>query len=488
MNLDSFWAGTEESLRAFLAQADVLTPDFLAECEKRAAAGALGERQSPRLLSKQGQVGVIAIDGSLVNNSSWMNQYLGATGYPEIREALIAAANDPDIKAIVLDVNSGGGSTMGMSDTGELIALVDSKVKPVHAFSGSSMNSAAYWLSASARSVTLGKMAEAGSIGVLVIHREQSQRMEKEGITTTVMRAGKYKALANPYEPLSEDAKAEVQGQLDQLYGMFAQHVADSRGVPYTQADQKMGQGRVFMGQLAVDIGLADRISSFDELLSKLQGGIDAEKKSPKYGANSPKGPSSMKHALTEQAIAALAAGGVLPEAGDPTEIAAAAALAAAALAVVPVADAAPAAPVAEAAPVAPVAETVDARIQMLKEQLAEATASTINVSVQLAALKQAGEGATAAMAALNTTLEQMRPIVQGVVKNMHVALGGSAFVASTTDEALLAEFTSVQANFAKKFKAGGVAASSSAAADNGGAKESVDGFRRARIDATRPK
>ena len=487
-----FWAGTEESLLSFISSLDKLTPEVMA-AQAAAYGAAEREEEVPRLYSRQGDVGVVSISGSLVNSTSWINQYLGYTGYPEIRAALIHAAKDPEVKAITLDIKSGGGAVSGVSDTSDLIRMIDKKVKPVYAYSDGMIASAAYWLGSSARSLSVGKVTEVGSIGVLLVHKEMSKYMEKEGITATVLRAGKYKAMGNPYEALSDSAREQIQGQLDQMYTMFVEHVADARGVTYAVADQKMAQGRIFIGQAAVDVGLADKQESFDAFLSGIQRGIDAKKSQPKYGANLSQGQPMPKNALTEQEIAALAAGA--GAAAEQTPAAAAADTPAGEAGEAPAAgaDAAPAAPAAPAEPAAPAAAAApaapSAAVDLLKEQLREANDRVLALSVELTGLKNAASTAEATISGLTATLEKMQPIVVSAVNNMRVALGGSAIAAGLAGEALLAEHASAHAQFVQKFKVGGVSSATAADAGKGGQKNvSHDSFRKARIDATRTK
>lgn len=487
-----FWAGTEESLLSFISSLDKLTPEVMA-AQAAAYGAAEREQEVPRLYSRQGDVGVVSISGSLVNSASWINQYLGYTGYPEIRAALIHAAKDPEVKAITLDIKSGGGAVSGVSDTSDLIRMIDKKVKPVYAYSDGMIASAAYWLGSSARSLSVGKVTEVGSIGVLLVHKEMSKYMEKEGITATVLRAGKYKAMGNPYEALSDSAREQIQGQLDQMYTMFVEHVADARGVTYAVADQKMAQGRIFIGQAAVDVGLADKQESFDAFLTGIQRGIDAKKSQPKYGANLSQGQQMPKNALTEQEIAAMAAGaGAAAEqtpaaaAAETTTTADAGADAGAAPAAGADAGAAPAEP---AAPAAAAHNTASAAVDLLKEQLREANDRVLALSVELTGLKNAASTAEATISGLTATLEKMQPIVVSAVNNMRVALGGSAIAAGLTGEALLAEHASAHAQFVQKFKVGGVSSATAADAGKGGQKNvSHDSFRKARIDATRTK
>lgn len=481
----TYWAGTKESLAAYLKVVNALTPERVAELEAQNQArygnSDDDEERRPRLYKRSGDIGVITIAGSLNNSASWMNPYIGATGYPEIREALIYAARDEGAKAIVLDVKSGGGAVSGVSDTAELVSTIDTQVKPVFAFSDGMMASAAYWLGCSARSVTVSNIAEIGSVGVLMVHQEYSKMLEEVGITATVFRAGKYKALVNPYEKLTDAAREETQAHLEQLYTTFAGHVADRRSMSYADFDRRAGQGRVFIGQAAVDIGLADAVSSFDKMVGAVQRGIDTQNKPPKYGANLPEG-NTLKNALTEQDIAALAAGAASAAAAastatndtttDPDTAASGA----------PEADVSvepgDGAPVDE-----PNASAQAGVVDLLKGQVAEAQGKLVDLGVQLVAAKNQAEASV-------EMLGKLRPLVEGAVGNMRVALGGvRAGVEGMPFESLLAEHTNLSAQFNAKFKAGGVtAAVPITAAKTEGAGEVVSDFAMARLKATRQK
>lgn len=486
-----FWSGSEDSLHAYLMAIKQMVEAGVTEPVK--AAGINDDEDEdendrvPRLFSKQGDIGVITIAGPLNNTDSWRNEYLGATGYPEIRAALVHAAKNESVKAIVLDVKSGGGAVSGVTDTAALVAMIDSKVKPVHTYSDGMIASAAYWLGSSARTVSIGKVTEAGSLGVLTVHQDLSKMFSEMGVTMTVLRAGKFKALGNSYEPLSEPARAEIQGQLDQMYTLFLQHVADARGVSYEVADQKMGQGRVFVGQAAVDVGLADSVTTFDALLSKIQGGIDAANSSPKYGSSFSKG-TLVKSALTEQQVAALAMGA---GSGTDEESKAAAEKAAAekAEADKAAADAAAsdkaAADKAEAdkaAADAGGAVALKAQVDLLQAQLGQAQGQLLDVQMKL-------RDAEAALAPAQASIDKMRPVVRQSVANLRIALGGTAAgVDALNDEALLAEQATLAETFNSKFKAGGVAAvPQGEPAEKVGEVQSLDSARQARIRATRP-
>lgn len=475
---ERFWAGTEESLAAYIAE-----NKHLAETNPPQPTAAVydpnAQQPAPRLFSKQGSVGVITIQGSLVNSSSWANEYLNRAGYPEIRDALIHAASNPDIKAIALDIKSGGGAVSGVSDTADLISTIDAQVKPVYAYSDGMIASAAYWLGSSARSLDIGKVAEAGSIGVLVVHQENSKMLEEAGITTTVIRSGKFKAQGLSVEALSALGKETLQAQVDHLNEMFVAHVADARGATAAQVEAKMGQGRVFIGQQAVDAGLADSVSNFDAFMSKVQGGIDSAKQQSKYGANLTKGP-HVKNALTEQQIAAMAAGGASATGalatGDTSDAGTLAAAAEAEAKAKADADSL----AAEAAAAAEGAKP-DAVVSMLQAQLATAQSQIVALSVDLKVAQDAAQ-------ASKDSAERLRPIARQAVGNLRVAMGGvAAGVDALADDALLAEHANLAAQFTTKFKVGGVAAISSSATTEKATGDAADSVRMARIRATRP-
>lgn len=488
MDMDVFypgaWAGTQTSLDLYLATLKRVTEDgsLAAKMSSDIHDSTVPREGPPRLFSKQGDIGVISIAGPLNNSDSWMNDWLGFTGYPEIRQALVYAVSDASVRQIVLDIKSGGGAVSGVSDTADLIKAIDAQVKPVSTYADGMIASAAYWLGVSAKSVTIGNVTEAGSIGVLVIHQEMSKMLEKNGITVKVIRSGQFKALGNSAEPLSALAEETIQAQVDHLAGLFTAHVADARGTTAELVDKNMGQGRVFIGQQAVDVGLVDAVSNYDNFISRIQGEIDSAKQQPKYGANLQQGPNSMsKTALTQQALAALAAGAVAALEGvtlTPEQLAAAETKAAEDKVV---ADADAAKVIADAEATAAASKPANTEVvAMLQSQLATAQGQVVQLNVDLQGAKLAGEAST-------KSAEVMRPIVRAAVGNLRVALGGSAAgVEALTDDNLIAEHANLAAQFDKKFKAGGVAAVTLPAEADSTTAATNDPVRRARLDATR--
>ena len=107
-----------------------------------------------------------------------------------------------------------------------------------------------------------------GSVGVIAVHLDQSPAEKKAGLNYTVFRAGKYKAEHNPHEPLTQHASQSLQTELDRIHLLFAEAVAERRGLNIEQV--LATEAQTYFGFDGVDIGFADRVGSFDEALADL--------------------------------------------------------------------------------------------------------------------------------------------------------------------------------------------------------------------------
>ena len=444
---DEVWAGTYASLE----DAERALAAISAATDLHAASRDDDDEQ-PTLLTKVGNVGVIPVKGPLINADipdRWASLF-GVTTYPGIRRAAIEALTDDSVTAIVLDVASGGGAVSGVVETAELLAKINDEHKPIYAYGDSMVASAAYWLAASAQKIKVSKATTVGSIGVISTHMEYSKQLKDEGVNATVFRAGKYKALGQPVEPLTDAAREQIQARLDATYTIFVEHVASRRGVDYSSADQRMGQGKEFFGQAAVAVGLVDGVGSFDDLLGSLQ---QQQVTTVRFN---PREPMKPKATLTEAQLAALEEGADLatlaaavPAAENQEQEEQAAADASG--------EQAPA-QVAPAADAAAEDEQFSGQVQndlvaFLREELASVRKDVTDLTVKLAAETEKREAVAA-------VIKPMEDLVRTSVNRLRVALGeAKADLAHLAGDALLAEHGRLSGLFAEKFKAGGVAA-----------------------------
>lgn len=192
--------------------------------------------------------------------------------YGDIRDELRAALNDPEIKAIVLDIDSPGGEVAGVFDLVDEIYAARS-IKPIYAIANEHALSAAYAIASAAKTVYLSRTACVGSVGVIAVHVDQSMYDKAEGLKYTAVYAGAKKNDLSPHEPLGKEAKTGLQKTVDSFYGLFVDSVARNRGI---SADIVKGTGAaIFTGQDAVSIGLADGVLSWDEVFFKVKSAIN---------------------------------------------------------------------------------------------------------------------------------------------------------------------------------------------------------------------
>jgi signal peptide peptidase SppA len=388
------------------------------------------DEEQPYNYSLQGDVAVISIKGALINTDSWYNRYRDVSSYADVRRAMIYAANDQRAKAILMDIDSGGGAVSGLFDTAELIGKIDKGLKPVYGFTSGTMASAAYALGVSGRAVYNSKTALLGSIGTIMTHMEDSKMLKDLGIGVTVLRSGAFKALANSHEPLTDEAKAQLQKRLDGMTSVFENHVAAQLKTTQALVHERMGQGREFLGEEAVTVGLSHGLMSFDDLMSKLAQQLDNNSSHLNNSVNFPRG-SVMNHALTEQQIAALAAAGLPVAAGQPAATT----------------QAAPA--------VTQSAGANDGVLTYLQGQLTASQETVASLRVQLAQ-------ATSERDTLKAQVDPLKKIAAGSLDSMRVALNLPKLnTEAMSPETLLADHGTTAEAYGKAFPVGGVASAS---------------------------
>ncbi len=221
------------------------------------------------LLAMGNGIGVIDIAGELTSENDPFNRFYGMVSYDEIAEAMLTA-KDLGAKEVILNWASPGGSVMGCDDCAHFIAQFTDTVLPVYSFNGSRMTSAACWLGTSADEVWTTRMAENGSVGVIAIHSELTQMMADHGVTIRVFRAGENKALGNPYEKLSDKAADVIQARLEESRLFFVEGLSRNIGKSTSHILDKIADGSVFTGEKAVQLGLANQVGTFSGLVGHI--------------------------------------------------------------------------------------------------------------------------------------------------------------------------------------------------------------------------
>jgi signal peptide peptidase SppA len=237
----------------------------------------------------QDGVAIIPISGTLSKRTSFFSFFFGGTSTARLQEVFTAAMEDPKVQAVLLSVDSPGGTIDGTEAAARTVFEARGE-KPVVAFANGMMASAAYWIGSAADKIVVSKDAMVGSIGVVTLHTEYSKMDEMEGIHRTVLSSGRFKALGNNAEPLSDEAKKMIQSRLDTYYGIFVEDVARNRGVSAETVQKEMADGRIFIGQQAVDAGLADQVGGLEKAIDLALEMAPEGNTHHFYGANAPKG------------------------------------------------------------------------------------------------------------------------------------------------------------------------------------------------------
>lgn len=212
-------------------------------------------------------VAIIPITGTLVQKSGYLRPTCGMTGYDGIRANLSVALDDPGVKAIMLDIDSGGGEVAGCFDLVDAIYNARG-TKPIWAVLSESAYSAAYAIASAADKITVPRTGGTGSVGVICAHVDFSRALEKEGITVTMIHYGARKADGSEYSPLSKEAFARYQADVDAMGELFVETVARNRGIPASRV--RSTQATTFLGASGVEIGFADAVMAPDEAFRSL--------------------------------------------------------------------------------------------------------------------------------------------------------------------------------------------------------------------------
>lgn len=219
-----------------------------------------------------GLVAVLPIYGVIAHRAQMNISSGGGFNIEDFRTRFQNAVDDPNVKAIVLDIDSPGGTVSGVDEMSKQIFQARTQ-KQITAVANTQAASAAYYLASAATELVVTPSGDVGSIGVYMLHSDMSSALQAKGINTTLIKAGKFKAEGNPYQPLDDEALASLQSNVDDYYDMFVKAVARNRGVSAEDVRGGFGQGRTVLAKEAVKQGMADRVGTLEEVISGLTGG-----------------------------------------------------------------------------------------------------------------------------------------------------------------------------------------------------------------------
>lgn len=246
-----------------------LSPEEI-QARLEVAGAAAGPRRGARTM---GAVGVIPVYGVLFPRANLMTDMSGGTSVAGIRDSFREAMADESIGSIILDVDSPGGSVDGVEELATEIRSARGQGKPIVAIANYGMASGAYYLGSQADELVASPSSRVGWIGTVMVHQEFSKMDEVLGVTTTIIRNPPGKFGGNEYEPLSDQARAEMQQTVDDYSDQFYAAVSKGRGVSVATVKSDFGLGGGMTAARAKAAGLVDRVESFDDTVRRLATG-----------------------------------------------------------------------------------------------------------------------------------------------------------------------------------------------------------------------
>lgn len=212
-------------------------------------------------------VAVISAMGGLVHRTRLEADSSLLIGYNDLAADMEDALAKSEVHAIALVMDSPGGEVSGAFELADRIYAARGS-KPVVAVADGMAASAAYLAASAADEVVLSATSYVGSIGVVMRHVDFSRALANEGISVSHIFAGDHKVDGNPYQPLPDAVRANLQADIEGLYQMFIQAVAQHRGMP--EQAVRDTRASVYRGVAAVAARLADRIGTADAVIAEL--------------------------------------------------------------------------------------------------------------------------------------------------------------------------------------------------------------------------
>lgn len=260
-----YWAIQPDQINGYLTAVEDMQIDMI-EANAKISSIAMSS-----VGSMVGNTLVLPLHGPITQRYGLMSFLFGGTSTDNFGKAFDNAINNPQVSSIVIDIDSPGGSVTGVTELAGKIRNARGR-KPITAVANSLSASAAYWIGSAADSMYVTPSGDVGSIGVLALHQDMSGAYEQAGIVNTFIIAdgSPFKVEGNEYEPLSEDARNEIQQDVNDIFDVFISDVAKNRGITKSDVRKNFGQGRLVSAKKALAAGgMVDGIATLEDILTR---------------------------------------------------------------------------------------------------------------------------------------------------------------------------------------------------------------------------
>ncbi|MBC9784547.1 signal peptide peptidase SppA [Heliobacterium chlorum] len=235
------------------------------------------------------RVAVVRLEGTIMDSGSSGGLLGGTGGSADLLETLREIQEDKELKAVVLRINSPGGTSAASQEIGQEIQRVRESGKVVVTSMGDVAASGGYWIAAKSDKIVANPATTTGSIGVIMDLANLKELYDKIGYRPEVIKSGPHKDIASSSREMTPEERQILQTMVNDIYDQFVDVVAEGRKLP-KETVRTLADGRVYTGRQAKDLGLVDELGNFYDAvqLAATMAGMQEKPEIVEYGRRSP--------------------------------------------------------------------------------------------------------------------------------------------------------------------------------------------------------
>ncbi|WP_368652587.1 signal peptide peptidase SppA [Ornithinibacillus sp. 4-3] len=215
-----------------------------------------------------GKIAVIHLDGVIMDTGS---SFFSAYNHKDFLKKIEKAAIDPGIDGLIINVNSPGGGVVESAEIHEkIVEAQEAYDKPVYISMGNTAASGGYYIAAPADKIFANRATLTGSIGVIMESINYAELAENVGIDFNTIKSGEFKDILSSSRPMTDEEREILQTMIDDLYADFVDVIVAGRGMSEEEV-RRIGDGRVYTGKQAQELGLIDEIGTLDDVITAME-------------------------------------------------------------------------------------------------------------------------------------------------------------------------------------------------------------------------